>query len=604
MKPIHEPVMAAPDVSRRRADELIGWLRQYAEERIDSRLFDERRCVPPFVILDLGNRGILGMQIPEEYGGLALRNSDFMRVLEQLSAIDLSLASLVFIHNANGIRPIVGLRRAGDARGIAALAGEGARALGVRLDRAGRRVESPRHRARSPCQTAKGAGVCEGSSDGMAPAGRASSASSPAQVDSSGRLGHATGFVVRQGMPGLRVGPESLTMGVRSIMQNSIYFDDVAVRPVHVLGEVGKGMEVADEALLVARLCMGAMSLGGMKRCAQLMLRYASRRVVSTGRLLDSPITQAVFSKLTIKIALVQALVDRLVEVMDQGEYPPEEACMMAKILGSDSLWEAADDLVEMLGGRGYMENNIAPQIMRDCRMLRIGEGANELMTLSVGRRVYHSEKLHQFLRVQLGCPEMSHRLMEASQQIQDRCLSPAAPFADRSTALSWAYTLIGQVAIKGVLLAAAQATASRTPSTLLDRAVEWASLQFESALEQALRGNPAEAFLLGAAETTEAINGYIEAIGDLEQAPPGVEEAIDPLLRRNPVGGGFPKMSHLPGNVDPEQLLERPAHTCSESEVETMTAEQKRELAAAAACAANSKDEAVREPESSAITM
>ena len=95
-------------------------------------------------------------------------------------------------------------------------------------------------------------------------------------VDSSGRLGHATGFVVRQGMPGVRVGPESLTMGVRSIMQNSIYFDDVAVGPVHVLGEVGKGMEVADEALLVARLCMGAMSLGGMKRCAQLMLRYAA----------------------------------------------------------------------------------------------------------------------------------------------------------------------------------------------------------------------------------------------------------------------------------------------------------------------------------------
>src|SRR5262245_37335486 len=108
MKPTHEARMAAPDLSRKRADELIGWLRQYAEERIDSRLFDERRCVPPYVILDLGNRGVLGMQIPEKFGGLALRNRDFMRVLEQLSAIDLSLASLIFIHNANGIRPIVG----------------------------------------------------------------------------------------------------------------------------------------------------------------------------------------------------------------------------------------------------------------------------------------------------------------------------------------------------------------------------------------------------------------------------------------------------------------------------------------------------------------
>ena len=113
-------------------------------------------------------------------------------------------------------------------------------------------------------------------------------------------------------------------MGVRSIMQNSIFFDDVAVGPEQVLGEVGKGMDVADEALLVARLCMGAMSLGAMKRCAALMLRYATRRVVSTGRLLDSPITQDVLGRLTIQIALVQSLVDRLVEVMDEGEYPPK----------------------------------------------------------------------------------------------------------------------------------------------------------------------------------------------------------------------------------------------------------------------------------------
>jgi hypothetical protein len=393
-------------------------------------------------------------------------------------------------------------------------------------------------------------------------------------------------------------------MGVRSIMQNSIYFDDVAVRPEHVLGEVGKGMEVADEALLVARLCMGAMSLGGMKRCAQLMLRYASRRVVSTGRLLDSPITRAAFSKLTIKITLVQALVDRLVEVMDQGEYPPEEACMMAKILGSDSLWEAADDLVEMLGGRGYMENNIAPQIMRDCRMLRIGEGANELMTLSVGRRVYHSEKLHQFLRFQLGCPEMSDRLMEASQKIQHRCLSPAAPFGDRSTALSWAFTLIGQVAIKGVLFAAARATARQTPTKPLERALLWASLQFESALDQALQGAPAESFLLEAGETTQTIDGYKEAIGDLEQGPPGVEEAIDPLLRKNPVGGGFPNLSHLPGNVNPEELVLGPSPIPGpDSDVDTLTALEKRRLAAEL-LRRKFVGEAVREPQSSTITV
>ena len=134
-----------------------------------------------------------------------------------------------------------------------------------------------------------------------------------------GKLGHVTGFVLRQGTPGLRVGPESLTMGVRSIMQNIIYFDDVHAGPEQVLGEVGKGMEVADEALLIARLCMGAMSLGAMKRCAALMHRYATRRVVSTGRLIDSPIAQDVLGRLTIEIATIEALVGPLVEMLDEG---------------------------------------------------------------------------------------------------------------------------------------------------------------------------------------------------------------------------------------------------------------------------------------------
>ena len=73
-------------------------------------------------------------------------------------------------------------------------------------------------------------------------------------------------------------------------------------------------------------------------------------------------------------------------------------------------------------------------------------------------------------------------------------------------------------------------------------------------------------------------IAGYAEAIGDVEQAPPGVEEAVDPLLRRDPIGGGFPKLTHLPGNVDAEGLVRLPDQA---AEVEALTAEQKRRLAA-----------------------
>lgn len=578
MRPLHDSAMAEPVTSRRRADEILAWLRPYSEERIDSRLQDERRCVPPYVMLDLGNRGILGMQIPEQFGGLGLRHRDFLRVLEQLAAIDLSLASIVFIHNANGIRPIVGyapaqlraelLPRLAQGRELSAFAltepaaGSnlpGLQTLAVPDGRGGWRLRGVKRWNGSGW-----AGIVSVFARTVAP---------------DGRPGHVSGFVVRQGMSGVRVGPESLTMGVRSIMQNALILDDTPVGPAQLLGEVGKGMDVADEALLIARLCMGAVSLGAMKRCAQLMHRYADRRAVSTGRLIDSPTSLAVFTDLTTQITLVQALVERLAAVLDRGDYPPEEACMAAKIVASDRLWKAADDLVEMLGGRGYMENNIAPQILRDCRMLRIGEGANELMTLSVGRRVFYSEPLHAFLREELGDPQMSDRLKEACERVQRRCLSAAAPFADRGSAMAWAHGLVGQVAIRGIVLSAARAAPGPgTPA--LRRAVECASLQFEAAWKEAIDGSPRESLMLDPIETASLVRSYADAIGDLEPAPPGVEEAIDPLLRRDPQGGGPRRFDHLPGNARVEPAA-RPTPGSPAVEVDRLSPGQKRQLAA-----------------------
>ena len=98
------------EVSRTRADELIGWLRGYAADRINSRLMDERRCIPPSILLDFGNQqSLMGMhRCPGLTGPGQLRHVDSLRVLEQLAAIDLTLATVVFLNATNGIRPIQG----------------------------------------------------------------------------------------------------------------------------------------------------------------------------------------------------------------------------------------------------------------------------------------------------------------------------------------------------------------------------------------------------------------------------------------------------------------------------------------------------------------
>src|SRR5687767_12440803 len=86
---------APPDVSKRRGDELIAWIRAYSINEIDWASIDEHQSTPPSVVIDLGNRGVLGMLISENAGGLALRMGDFLRVIEQIAATDLSLAVIV-----------------------------------------------------------------------------------------------------------------------------------------------------------------------------------------------------------------------------------------------------------------------------------------------------------------------------------------------------------------------------------------------------------------------------------------------------------------------------------------------------------------------------
>ena len=517
--------------SKKRADDLIGWLREYATTRINSRLIDERRTVPPYIVMDFGNHGLFGLQAPEGYGGLALSYQDTSRVLQQLAAIDLTLAGIVGPHNTLGLRPLLHYANPALREELLPLLARGRElaAFGVAEPEAGADLGGVTSVA---VPDGTGGWRLRGSKrwNGSAWAGVINVFVRQMQPD--GTRGGLTGFVVRQGMPGLRIGPESLTMGLRGIMQNALYLDDVAVGPLNLLGELGKGAAVVDEALLLARLGTGIAALGGMQRCAQLMHRYATRRTIVTGRLLDNPVTLAWLSELTASLSALEALIELATKQLDSGERLPNEVAVAAKVAGSEFLWQAADNLVQLLGGRGYMENNLAPQILRDARALRIVEGPNESLTVFLGRIVSQDPSLARFLRHQLGVPHLADQLESTVQQIQARCLGAPTPFAERSAALVWAYNLIGELAIATLLLAAAQQSQQKHPAERWQRAVTWARLRFEASLNKALRGPAVEASLLSAAEATELIGSYAATIGDLEQTLPGEDLALDPLLR------------------------------------------------------------------------
>ncbi|WP_312520079.1 AMP-binding protein [Massilia sp.] len=490
--------------SRRTAAEMRDWLRRWAPRRLDSRLMDERRTMPPHVLLDLGNHGFLGMQAPLALGGKALATTDLLRLMEQLAAIDLTLATAVGVHNGLGLRPLLRFGPAPLRAGVVPQLAGGRQLAAFALTEpaAGANPLAMRTRAvRCP-----GGWRLSGDKHLIGLANWAGWITVVARaLDEGGMALGTVALLVPDDAPGVHQEAEALTMGMRAMVQNALRFDGVFVPDLHVIGVPGAGMDVARDAMAFARLGIGALCIGAMKRCAQLMLRYASRREVAGGRLLDHPVTLARLDALTCAIAALEALVQALAAHDERGAGLPQEACMACKCVASELLWESADALMQLLGGRGYLEPNLAPLLLRDARVMRILEGPTEALYVHLGSGALDG-----------GCLDFVAGVLDApalAQQARAALRGPGAACSAYAAGELCAWTLLAAAVPEGSAEGAA--------------AAGWARRRWSALLAQLGQD--------GARAPVETLAGriaaYAEAIGAPDQEAAGEGRERDPLL-------------------------------------------------------------------------
>ena len=517
------------------ADELIAWLREYASARINSRMIDERRTIPPHIVLDLGNKGILGMQVPKRYGGLELSTVDLMRVIQQLTAIDMTLGTFVGLNNWLGIWPIQ-MYASEEVKQelLPALAwGRELAAFAFTEPVAGSDARSIRTTA-----TSQGAGYqrLNGQKAWIGSGAWAGVTTVFAQqLDEAGRPSGISGYVVRAGTPGLEQGPEALTMGMRGMIQNIVDFKDAVVSERYLLGTRNAGMDIAQQIMMHARLGIAGLSLGGMKRCAQLMLRYAERRRISTGVLLDNPVTQARLSAVSAAITAVDTLVFSIGRLMDQHIEVPDEVYTACKSTAPELFGEATDHLTQLLGARGYIETNGVPQLLRDARILRIFEGPTETMNMYLGGRILKgAEGFYHFLEETLQAPALVRLVQDAAQAIQHAAASHPFLLADPLLSKRWSQYKIGQVASFGILRAFLHKASLDQPDSRLERSALWAAKRFDGLLREAVEGSPDEVAMADIAQVRKEIEGLGADIDDIEQRLPLDDQSLDPYLAKS----------------------------------------------------------------------
>jgi len=519
-------------------DRLLDWLRGYAEKRLNSTVTDERRCIPPYVILDFGLKGLLGMQVPTAYGGLQLSNANTMKVFEQLAAIDLTLAAFVGVQNCLGIRPILNFAQKRRREDVLPIIAQGRQLVAFALSEpnAGSYVHAITSVA---VPNSEGKWSISGEKVWVGSGSWAGYVNVFVQLlDKQGCQMGITGFTLPHDRSGIRMGQEALTMGMRGMVQNSIYLEDVGARHEDLLGGVGNGMTVARDAMMHARLCLAAMSVGAMKRCAQLLLRYGQRRHISSGRLIDNGIVREALEEMTSAIMCVECLVMRIAELLDAEKQVLPEGYAACKTLGPELLWHSVDALMQLCGGRGYIETNGVARLFRDARVLRIFEGPTENMAVFLGSRLVRSNKeLYAFLADGFRSREACKYLDELILIMDSHTNVRVNGNENRATLTDLVLLRAGEAASFIILFAACDNSLSVDwPG---QQAIQWCRGRIVQCIAKTSQ-TIARKNIENKTSVTVHISGYARSIGDIEENLPGAGWALDPYISRvSPENGG-----------------------------------------------------------------
>ncbi|WP_338844849.1 amino acid adenylation domain-containing protein [Massilia sp. W12] len=504
---------------------LLQWLREFGARSVNSMLIDERRCIPPHIALEFGNRGLFGLQIGQAYGGLGLSTCDALAVMRQLGALDLTLATLVSTH-ANGLYAVQhhGSERLKQQFLPQFAAGRQLCGFGLTETAAGANPWAIEMTAQA---LPFGGWRLHGRKIWVDSGAWASLLTVFAKTRAENGAISTSAFAVPLQGPGVHIESEAPTMGLRGMVQNDIRLHYAVLQQDALLGQVGDGMALAQEALNVGRLMLAAKSIGALGHCLQLMIRYASQRKIATGLLIENPVIRSWLGDFNARMQAVQALCWQLGAALDMGQAVPQEAFFALKNAAVDALWQCADASLQTLGGRGYMENNILPQILRDARTMRISEGPTETLNMALGATlVNQGEACLRFLSQDLQAPELARTLQDACQPLLDRVRQHSA-FGAPQHALHWAYALLGQAATEAMLLAALRRA---QPGALGAHAVLQA--RYAAALRDLSQSGVAESACLGAPDAAQLLAQLDAAIGAQQQSAPGMQYALDAMLQ------------------------------------------------------------------------
>jgi len=362
-------------------------VREFADTEITpvARELDEQEKFPKDLVEKMAELGLMGIIVPEEYGGAGLDMVAFATAIMELGRADASVAITMAAHTSLGTLPLL-LFGNDDQKNtyLPKLAsGESLGAFGLTEPEAGSDAGATKTKAVQSGDEY----LVNGGKIFITNAGEASILSFTSQVEENGENLGIAAFIIPTDTSGLELGPKEKKMGWHASDTRQLFFKNMRIPASAMLGSPTDGFKTFLKTLTSGRVSIGALSVGTALGAYERALQYSTER-----NAFGKPIHkfQSVGFKLAdmaTKIEASKLLVYHAAWMKDQGMDITKEAAM-AKLFASETAMEVTNEAIQVHGGNGYVKEYDVERFFRDAKILEIGEGTSEIQRLIISREI------------------------------------------------------------------------------------------------------------------------------------------------------------------------------------------------------------------------
>ncbi|MDQ6711007.1 MAG: acyl-CoA dehydrogenase family protein [Candidatus Dormibacteraeota bacterium] len=368
-------------------EEIRRLARDFADREVKPRAeaIDHKVEFPHDLVEKAAALGLLGMLVPEAFGGAGLDHVSFAIFIEEVAKYSASTAVIIDVHTSVGTEPIVLFGSDEQKRRWLPELASGTMLAAFALTEPD--AGSDAAHLKSAAVRRGDTYVLNGSKIFITNAGEAGCYIVLASTRPGSGAAGVTAFIVRGDNPGLTVGPPFKKMGLNGSAIAEVFFTDCEVPAADRLGDEGQGFRIAMRALDSGRIGISAQAVGLAQGALDDAIAYAGERKQFGKPISELQTIQNKIADMAVKVRAARWMTWNAAARCDAG-LPFTREASMAKLYATDSAMEVTLEAVQVLGGYGYLEEYPMARRVRDAKACQIYEGTNQIQRIVIAREV------------------------------------------------------------------------------------------------------------------------------------------------------------------------------------------------------------------------